>query len=182
MPFSEFWKNDLSKEEAKAIQLLEQQVISLDKEWMKYEKKNFIDWNIKFQGLSLNQINPKMQIPMRDAKVEKTEFHMLWNETTELFRKTARLIEKGKSHDAIIILFNKIRTFEEMIDKIEIAEQETISFLRTHKNIFQNLFDNNYGKGYFENEVIGNYEIRFRILGILKNEYELIRYLLSDVV
>ena len=69
-----------------------------------------------------------------------------------------------------------------MVKKLEREERNMINYLRTHYNVFQKLFDSNYGNGYFEHDVLENYEIRFRILQILLNEYELIRFLLSDVV
>jgi hypothetical protein len=182
MVFKEFWKTYLTKEEESAIQVLEQQILALDREWMRYEKENFMDWNQKLKGLKLDQIEPNMQIPMRDAMVEKKEFSVIWKKTQDLFEKVAGMIKKGNSHDAIIYLFTRIRRLEEMIDVLEIEERRTINYLQKYANIFQPFFDSNYGQGFFENQVLQNYETRFRILQMLKNEYDLIRYLLSDVI
>ncbi|MFW6272643.1 MAG: hypothetical protein ACOC2U_02545 [bacterium] len=181
MTFLEFWKHDLSRDEIKAIEIIEHQIIALDKEWSQFEKHNFIDWNVKFKGLHLSEIDERMQIPMRDADIEKKEFQELWNKTTKLFSKTVKLIEKGKKQDAIILLYSEIKDFEKDIQVIENQERKTIGFLQRHYNLFKPLFDNNYGNGYFE-DVLENYEVRFKILEILMHEYELIRYMLSDFV
>lgn len=181
MPFTDFWTHNLSREELNAIRILEQQIMALDNEWIKYDKQNFIDWNHKFKGVSLNQLHPNIQIPQRDSVVEKEEFHKIWSETIKVFQKAAKLIGKGKTQDAIIVLFNKLSSLEKMINQLEAEERRTISYLRQYSKLFEKIFDNNYGQGYF-NHVINNYEVRFKILEILKNEYDLIKYLLSDVV
>lgn len=182
MTFMEFWRHNINEQETKAIEILEHQILTLDKEWRKYEKRNFTDWNVKFKGLTINQITPRMQIPMRDANIEKKEFSLLWTKTSELFNKTVRLISKGKTEDGIILLFSNLKDFEEAARKLESEERETVTYLRKYSSLFKPLFDNNYGEGYFEKEVLENYEIRFRILEILINEFDLIRYLLSDII
>jgi len=182
MPFREFWKPNLNKDEIEAVKILEHQIIALDKEWMHYDKHNFIDWNTKFKGLKISQITPEMQIPLRDSKIEKTEFSKLWKDTSELFAKTISMINKGKTRDAIILLFVKLKEFEETIVQLENNERRTITFLRQHHSLFEKLFNNNYGEDFFDSEVIDNYEVRFKLLEMLKNEYDLVKYLLAEVI
>jgi len=182
MRFLEFWKPSLNKEEIQAVKFLESQILALDSKWAQFARHNFTDWNQKFRGLKLDNISPKMQIPMRDAKIEKKEFGELWKRTSFLFSKTVKLINKGKTEDAIIMLYGNLNQFEKIIKQLENAERKTYRFLQEHSQMFQPLFDNNYGKGYFENEVLPNYEVRFNLLDVLKNQYEMIRHILSDVV
>jgi hypothetical protein len=141
-----------------------------------------MDWNEKFRGLNIKNIRPDMQIPLRDVKHEKKEFEKLWGMTTELFGHSLKLLKKGKTEKAIIHLFIQLKSFEKIIDNLEKSEHNTLNYLRRHSHLFEPLFNNNYGAGYFQNKVLRNYEIRFRILEILRNEYELIKYFLSETI
>jgi hypothetical protein len=127
-------------------------------------------------------MSPQMQIPMRDARVEKMEFRGFWDQTIQLFANVVKMIKKGKTEKAMVKLFTEIKQLDAMIDKLERKERNTVTYLTRHIHLFEPLFDNNYGKGYFEKEVMRNYEVRFRILEILKYEYELVRYLLSETL
>ena len=141
MRFLEFWKPNLTKEEIEAVKFLETQIIALDKEWLKFERHNFTDWNTKFKGLNLKSITPKMQIPMRDAKLEKKEFEVMWKRTIELFSRTIKLIKKGKTQNAIIMLYGNLNAFEKIINKLEGEERRTKYFLEEHNGLFEPLFD-----------------------------------------
>ena len=182
MPLLNFWRQEIDKDTFSAIKMLEHQINVLDKEWLKYENKTFIDWNHKFNGLPIKDIKPYMKIPLKDVKIEKKEFSILWHNTVQLFSQTIKLLNKGKKERALVLLFGEIKSLNKIISSLEKVEKDTLAILKKHIQRFEPLFDNNYGEGYFKQEVLENYEVRLRILEILKNEYELVRYFISDLL
>jgi len=154
----------MSKQDELAVNHLEHQILALEKEWMNYEDTLFVDWNAKFAGRNPQEIRNKILSPGKEILVEKKEFYHLWHRTIRTFRRCAQLLGKGRREKALEIFTSEISALKEEVTKLESMERRTLEFLEDNMHVFQDAFDRVYGEGYFEREVYGNYELRFKIL------------------
>lgn len=164
-----------TKEDIIAIRHFEHQILALEKEWLKYEKLSFVDWNKKFGGMIPEEIKMLMKTPKKDMKYEKKEFGDIWKRTIHLFKECANFLRRGMRQKAIEHLLKNLNLLEKELKDLEAVETETITFLTQNQMFFQQIFNSIYSQDYFKTEVIENFELRFRILQILLNEYEFIK-------
>ena len=169
----------VSEKEVRLVEHLELQIIVLEKEWGDYEYEFFHDWNKVFSSMKANEMKAKLLTSLKEEQHEKREFKHIWHSTIALFRRSADYIIKGKKKQ-IEKLFNNVEDLKKEVLALEQLETKTLAFLQDHDEELQQIFDSIYGPGYFFG-MLENYKLRFSMLDILYQEYEMVCEIIKGI-